>query len=91
MQLIDFNRSTADLHPGLALYWEHHDQRFAITDLQTGPHQLLLITRSGRPLTLDQLRARCQQVDPHAALFIAGTPAQRLYGYRLVTHLILLG
>ncbi|WP_125579766.1 hypothetical protein [Levilactobacillus cerevisiae] len=93
MRLIDFNRSTLDLHPALKLYWEvdHHLQ--AIVDLQPAKHQqLVLVSGPGQPLTLDQFRARSQQSDPHASLFMANENAPiRLYGYRLVPHQILLG
>lgn len=91
MRLIDFNRSTIDLHPALRLYWERDHQLQPITDLQPGDQQLLLVSGPGHPLTLDQFRARCQQIDPHASLFIAAEPPTRLYGYRLVPHQILLG
>jgi hypothetical protein len=91
MRLIDFNLSTIDLHPALRLYWEHDGQQVPVVDLQTKTDQLHLVTGTGRPLTLDQLRTRAQQVDPQASLFIAQEPPQRLYGYRLVPHQILFG
>lgn len=91
MRLIDFNLSTIDLHPALRLYWEHDGMQVPVVDLQTKPHQLHLVTGTGRPLTLDQLRTRTQQVDPQASLFIAQKSPQRLYGYRLVLHQILFG
>ena len=91
MRLIDFNLSTIDLHPALRLYWEHDGQKVPVVDLQTKTHQLHLITGPGRPLTLDQLRTRVQQVDPQTSLFIAQESPQRLYGYRLVPHQILFG
>ncbi|MFC6206275.1 hypothetical protein [Levilactobacillus tongjiangensis] len=91
MRLIDFNLSTIDLHPGLGLYWEHAGNRVPIVDLQTSANQLRLVTGSGHPLTLDQFRTRSQQVNQQASLFIEQTPPQRLYGYRLVPHQILLG
>ncbi|MFC6274652.1 hypothetical protein ACFQET_03885 [Levilactobacillus tangyuanensis] len=91
MQLTDFNLSTIDLHPSLKLFWEHAGQQLPITDLQVQPGQLQLSTDGQTPLTLDQFRARVQQVSGHANLFIAGSPPQRLYGYRLVPHQILFG
>ncbi|NLR33076.1 hypothetical protein [Levilactobacillus tujiorum] len=91
MRLIDFNLSTIDLHPALQLYWEHDGQITAVIDLRTTHQQLRLITGKGRPLSLDQLRTRSQQVDPHVSLFIDQEPPQRLYGYRLVPHQILFG
>lgn len=91
MRLIDFNLSTIDLHPALRLYWEHDGQQTPVIDLQTENHQIRLLTGAGRPLTLDQLRTRSQQVDPQTALFVAQDPPQRLYGYRLVPHQILFG
>lgn len=91
MRLIDFNLSTIDLHPALRLYWEHDGQRVPVVDLQTQHQQLHLVTGPGRPLTLDQLRTRTQQVDQQISLFIAQEPPQRLYGYRLVPHQVLFG
>ncbi|NLR10065.1 MULTISPECIES: hypothetical protein [Lactobacillaceae] len=91
MRLIDFNLSTIDLHPALRLYWEHNGQQAPVVDLKTQHHQLYLIIGTGRPLTLDQLRTRSQQVDQQVSLFVAQNPPQRLYGYRLVPHQILFG
>lgn len=91
MRLIDFNRSTIDLHPALQLYWEHDHTLQPVIDLQPADQQLRLVGAAGQPLTLDQFRARCQQIDPHVSLFIAGEPPIRLYGYRLVPHQVLLG
>lgn len=91
MRLIDFNRSTIDLHPALTLYWEHDQALLPVVDLQPAAQQLRLVTGSGHPLTLDQFRTRCQQIDPHVSLFMATDPPTRLYGYRLVPHQILLG
>ncbi|MFC6289363.1 hypothetical protein [Levilactobacillus angrenensis] len=92
MRLIDFNRSTIDLHPALQLFWEHDHVTTPIVDILPATHQrILLRSGAGQPLTLDQLRTRCQQADPHANLFMAATTPIRLYGYRLVPHQILLG
>ncbi|CAJ1227475.1 hypothetical protein [Levilactobacillus zymae] len=90
MRLIDFDRSTGDLTPQLRLYVEGPPNR-PICDLRVRDGQLDLIPGTGRPLTLDQFRARTQQVKPTASLFLAGPPPQRLYGYRLIPQCLLLG
>ncbi|MDT6980428.1 hypothetical protein [Levilactobacillus zymae] len=90
MRLIDFDRSTSDLAPQLRLYLEAQPNQ-PIQDLQVHAERLYLITGPGRPLTLDQFRARTQQVSPTASLFLAGPPPQRLYGYRLIPQCLLLG
>ncbi|PTM24345.1 hypothetical protein DA798_01810 [Lactobacillus sp. PFC-70] len=91
MRLIDFHRSTQDLDPQLRLFWETPSSNRPITDLRVVENRLECLSTSGRPLTLDQFRARVQQVPPTASLFTPGPPPQRLYGYRLITHQILLG
>ncbi|GEO68516.1 hypothetical protein [Levilactobacillus acidifarinae] len=90
MRLIDFDRSTSDLAPQLRLYVEGTPNQ-ALQDLRVQGDRLDLITGAGRPLTLDQFRARTQQVSPTASLFLAGPPPQRLYGYRLIPQCLLLG
>lgn len=92
MRLIDFNRSTIDLHPALEVFWEHDHVTTPIVDiLPATAKQIVLVSGAGHPLTLDQLRTRCQQMAPHDNLFIAADTPIRLYGYRLVPHQILLG
>jgi len=91
MRLIDFERSTVDLDAHLQLFWESPTGNRPITDLHTHAGHLNLLSAGGRPLTLDQFRTRVQEVAPTASLFTPGPPAQRLYGYRLVTHQILFG
>lgn len=91
MRLIDFNRSTIDLDPQLQLFWEAAPTKRPLTDLQVVDQQLRFLSTGGRPLTLDQFRARVQRVAPTTPLFTAGPPPRRLYGYRLVAHQILLG
>lgn len=92
MRLIDFNRSTIDLHPALKLYWEHDHVTTPVVDiLPATPQRIVLVSGDGHPLTLDQLRTRCQQAAAHATFFMAADTPIRLYGYRLVPHQILLG
>ncbi|HIW72315.1 MAG TPA: hypothetical protein H9875_06760 [Candidatus Levilactobacillus faecigallinarum] len=91
MRLIDFNRSTSDLDAQLLLYLEDQPNNHPVTDLRVTDQRLELWHTAGRPLTLNQFRARVQQVPPTTSLFIPGTPPQRLYGYRLVPHQILFG
>lgn len=91
MRLIDFNRSTIDLDPQLRLYRETSSGNRAITDLRVQDQHLELLTTTGRPLTLDQFRARVQHLAPTTPLFTPGPPSRRLYGYRLVAQQILLG
>lgn len=91
MRLSDFNRSTGDLDPQLQLFVETNDGIHAISALQVQAQRLYVLTAPRRPLTLDQFWAQTQQVAPTIDLFLPGPPPQRLYGYRLVPHRLLLG
>ncbi|GEK28184.1 hypothetical protein [Furfurilactobacillus siliginis] len=86
MRLVDFNFSTADYDRTRPLFILADPKPLPVTELrqQADTHQLILVTSTGRPLTLDQFAMRTQKIPGSWRIVTTHTTPRELFGYRLV-------